>query len=121
MSEDLSQTKSLRGAMRGRAFVLVLVALLVLAGAAAAGYYWRQYAFFAPGPAQFDGAYELDRLPLGRTYSVYAEPLNGAVSPSQITPAIATLCRNSSTDPGWPPLQSCTVPAANTTFTTRTR
>ena len=76
---------------------------------------------FAPGPAQFDGAYELDRLPLGRTYSVYAEPLNGAVSPSQITPAIATLCRNSSTDPGWPPLQSCTVPAANTTFTTRTR
>lgn len=52
MSEDLSPTKSLRGAMRGRAFVLLLVALLVLAGAAAAGYYWLQYAFFAPGPAQ---------------------------------------------------------------------
>ena len=75
----------------------------------------------APGPAQFDGSYELDPLPVGRTYSVYAEPLNGAVAPSQITPAIATLCRNVSTDPGWPPLQSCVVPAVNATFTTRAR
>jgi hypothetical protein len=44
----------------------------------------------ASGPAQFDGSYELDRLPLGHSYTVYAEPLNGVVSPAQIT-AIATL------------------------------
>ena len=75
----------------------------------------------APGPAQFDGTYELDRLPVGRSYTVYAEPLDGVVSPAQITPAIATLCRNATTDPGWPPLQACVVPAANTSFTTRTR
>ena len=75
----------------------------------------------APGPVQFDGAYQLDRLPIGRSYTVYAEPLNGVVSPAQITPAIATLCRNPATDPGWPPLQACVVPAANTSFTTRTR
>ncbi len=75
----------------------------------------------APGPAQFDGTYELDHLPLNRVYTVYAEPLNGVVAPAQITPAIATLCRNSTTDPGWPPLQGCVVPAANTSFTTRSR
>jgi hypothetical protein len=75
----------------------------------------------ALGPAQFDGSYEIDRLPLGRSYSVYAEPLNGAVTPAQITPAIATLCRNPTTDPGWPSLQGCVVPAANVSFTTRSR
>ena len=75
----------------------------------------------APGPAQFDGAYELDHLPVSRSYTVYAEPLDGVVSPAQITPAIATLCRNPTTDPGWPPIQGCVLPAANTSFTTRSR
>jgi Matrixin len=75
----------------------------------------------APGPAQFDGSYQLDHLPVGHTYTVYAEPLDGVVSPGQVTPALATLCRNSITDPGWPPLQGCVVPAADTSFTTRTR
>ena len=75
----------------------------------------------APGPAEFDGTYELDHLPLNRAYTVYAEPLNGVVAPAQVTPAIATLCRNPTTDPGWPPLQGCVSPAANTSFTTRSR
>jgi Matrixin len=74
-----------------------------------------------PGPAQFDGTYSLERLPLGRTYSVYAEPLNGTVAPSQISPALATLCRNTTSDAGWPPLQSCVAPSVNVAFTTRTR
>ena len=75
----------------------------------------------APGPAQFDGTYQLDHLPTGGTYTVYAEPLDGVVSPGQITPALTTLCRNSTTDPGWPPLQSCVVPASDISFTTRSR
>jgi len=75
----------------------------------------------AAGPAQFDGAYQLDRLPIGRTYTVYAEPLDGVVSPGQVTPALTTLCRNSTSDPGWPPLQGCVIPASNTSFTTRAR
>jgi len=75
----------------------------------------------SPGPAQFDGTYELSHLPLNRSYTVYAEPLDGVVSPAQITPAIATLCRNPTTDPGWPPIQGCVLPAANTSFTTRSR
>lgn len=73
------------------------------------------------GPAVFDGTYQIDRLAIGRTYVVYAEPLNGAVDPSAISNATTRLCRNPSTDAGWPPLQSCVVPAVNTEFTLRTR
>jgi hypothetical protein len=73
------------------------------------------------GPAQFDGSYEIDRLPVGHSYTVYAEPLDGVVVPAQIVPAIVSLCRNSTTDAGWPPLQGCVVPAVDTSFTTRVR
>lgn len=73
------------------------------------------------GPAQFDGSYEIDRLAVGQGYTVYAEPLDGAVVPAQLGPAIASLCRNATTDAGWPPLQGCVVPGADTSFTTRTR
>jgi hypothetical protein len=75
----------------------------------------------APGPAQFDGTYEIDGLAVGHSYAVYAEALNGAVDPSSINNAIVPLCRNATTDAGWPPLQGCVVPAVETSFTTRTR
>jgi len=75
----------------------------------------------APGPAQFDGTYEIAGLSVGHSYTVYAEALNGAVDPSQFDNAIVSLCRNAVTDPGWPPLQGCVVPAINTSFTTRSR
>ena len=75
----------------------------------------------APGPAQFDGSYEIDGLAVERSYTVYAEALNGAVDPSKFINAVVSLCRNTVSDPGWPPLQGCVVPAVNTSFTTRTR
>jgi Matrixin len=75
----------------------------------------------APGPAQFDGTYEIGHLPVGHSYQVYAEPLDNTVYPSLVSPAIASLCRNPTTDAGWPPLQACVVPTVNTSFTTRTR
>ncbi len=75
----------------------------------------------APGPAQFDGSYEIDGLAVGRSYTIYAEALNGAVDPSQFINAVVSLCRNTVSDPAWPPLQGCVVPAVNTSFTTRTR
>jgi hypothetical protein len=75
----------------------------------------------APGPAQFDGSYQMDRLPVGHSYTVYAEPLDGVVAPEQVANATASLCRNQTTDPGWPPLQGCVVPAVDAAFTTRTR
>ena len=74
-----------------------------------------------PGPVQFDGGYKIESLPVGHTYTVYAEALNGAVDPSQIRNAMATVCRNATTDAGWPSQFSCVVPAANTEFTVRTR
>ena len=75
----------------------------------------------APGPAQFDGSYAIERLAVGRSYTVYAEPLDDTVDPSQVSNATAPLCRNPVTDAGWPPLQGCVVPAVQTSFTTRTR
>jgi hypothetical protein len=73
----------------------------------------------APGPAQFDGSYSIEKLAVGHSYLIYAEPLNGVVAPAQISNATATLCRNASTDPGWPPLQACVVPGVDTSFTVR--
>ena len=73
----------------------------------------------APGPTQFDGNYEIDHLPIGRSYNLYAEPLDGAVAPADVSNALVTLCRNAMTDPGWPPLQGCVVPVVNTEFTAR--
>ena len=75
----------------------------------------------SPGPAQFDGTYAIDALAVGHSYTVYAEALNGAVDPSQISNAILSLCRNTMTDPGWPPLQGCVVPPVDTSLTARTR
>jgi len=75
----------------------------------------------ALGPAQFDGTYEVDGLAVGHSYTVYAEALNGAVDPSQFANAIVSLCRNPVSDPGWPPLQGCVVPAVDVSFTARTR
>jgi hypothetical protein len=46
--------------------------------------------------------------------------LDGAVSPSDVNNALLSLCRNATTDPGWPSLQGCVVPPVNTTFTNRT-
>ena len=75
----------------------------------------------APGPAQFDGSYEIGHLPVGHSYQVYAEPLDNTVYPSLVSPATASLCRNPATDADWPPLQACVVPTVNISFTTRTR
>jgi hypothetical protein len=75
----------------------------------------------SPGPAQFDGTYEIDALAVGHSYTVYTEALNGGVDPSQISNAIDSLCRNVMSDTGWPPLQGCVVPAADISFTSRTR
>jgi hypothetical protein len=100
----------------GAQVVAVDAASGAVAGAAIGG-----WSCAAPGPAQFDGTYQIDGLAVGHSYTVYAEALNGAVDPSQFDNAIASLCRNVVTDAGWPPPLGCVVPAAQTSFTTRTR
>jgi hypothetical protein len=88
---------------------------------AVAGATFGGWSCVSPGPAQFDGTYVIDALAVGHSYTVYAEVLNGAVDPSQMSNAIDSLCRNTMTDPGWPSLQGCVVPAADISFTARTR
>jgi hypothetical protein len=45
----------------------------------------------AAGPTQFDGGYNIPKLPVGHSYTIYAELLDGAVDPSQIGNAMQTL------------------------------
>lgn len=73
------------------------------------------------GPTQFDGTYIIERLPVGRSYRVYVEPLDGPVDSGNIQGAISGLCRNSTTDSGWPAQFACTTPPVNINFTTRVK
>jgi hypothetical protein len=76
-----------------------------------------------PGPAQFDGSYSIEALPVGasQNYTIYAEPLDGPLEPSDVPGATSALCRNTLTDPGWPAQFACTVPPVATEFSTTMR
>jgi len=76
-----------------------------------------------PGPAQFDGSYSIAGLPVGasQNYTIYAEPLDGPLEPSDVPGATTALCRNAITDPGWPAQFSCTSPPVTTEFSTTIR
>ena len=50
MSDFTSPPPASRGSTRGRVLTVALVFLVLLAGAAAGGFYWLQHEFFAPGP-----------------------------------------------------------------------
>jgi hypothetical protein len=65
-------------------------------------------------PTQFDGSFRLERLPVGHNYKIYAEPLDGLVTPSDFSGALGDLCRAGTTP-------SCTTPAVNANFNGRTR
>ena len=75
-----------------------------------------------PGPPVFDGSYSIQRLAVGasQAYQVYAEPLDGPVSPGDVFEE-STTCRNALTDPGWPPQFACTAPSPITTFSVNFR
>ncbi len=75
------------------------------------------------GPAVFDGSYAFVSLPVSATqsYQIYVEPFTGPEDPSDVASSLASLCRNASTDLGWPAQFACTVPAVNTNFTARVR
>ena len=103
-------------------FAAHVVALDAASGAVVAGVLGG-WSCSAAGPVQFDGTFRLDRLAVGpsQAYKIYAEPLDGAVDPSRMSNAIVTLCRNLTTDAGWPATAACVVPPVDTSFTTRIR
>ena len=76
-----------------------------------------------PGPAQFDGSFSLQRLKVGtsQSYEIYAEPMDGPVVLGNVIDNLTSLCRNSSTDPGWPVQFACTVPVPPASFSARIR
>jgi hypothetical protein len=63
-------------------------------------------------PARFDGSFDLERLPLNRSYNLYAEPLVGLAAPADFNFVFAGLCSSSA-----PP--TCAAPAVNTNFNLR--
>jgi Matrixin len=76
-----------------------------------------------PGPAQFDGSYAFEKLPVGasQSYQIYAEPLDEPVTLGDVIYGPTELCRNSATDPGWPAQFACTVPPSTAPFSARIR
>jgi hypothetical protein len=63
-------------------------------------------------PTQFDGSFDLERLPMGHSYNLYAEPLVGLALPGDFSDVFTGLC-SSSVAP------SCTSPPVNTNFNVR--
>ncbi len=62
----------------------------------------------------FDGTYQIDRLPLGRSYNLYIEPLDGAITPADIGGNGLSPCRSSGSTP-------CSAPPVNTDFVARVK
>lgn len=65
----------------------------------------------ASPPTQFDGSFDLERLPVGHSYNLYAEPLVGLALPGDFSNVFTGLC-SSSVAP------TCTPPV-NTNFKVR--
>jgi hypothetical protein len=65
-------------------------------------------------PSQFDGSFAIERLPVGRHYLIYAEPLVGLAAPGDFSVALGELCSSGAT-------QACTTPAVDTNFNPRIR
>jgi hypothetical protein len=66
----------------------------------------------ASPPTQFDGSFDLERLPVGHSYNLYAEPLVGLALPGDFSNVFTGLC-SSSVAP------TCTPPPVNTNFNVR--
>jgi hypothetical protein len=65
-------------------------------------------------PTRFDGTYVLERLPVGRSYKVYVEPLDGPTGAGEISTALNSLCRTGTNN-------SCTIPQLNPNFASKVR
>jgi Matrixin len=66
----------------------------------------------ASPPTQFDGSFDLERLPVGHSYNLYAEPLVGLALPGDFSNVFTGLC-SSSVAP------MCMTPPVNTNFNVR--
>ena len=65
-------------------------------------------------PTQFDGTFALQRLPVGHSYQIYAEPIIGLVGPGDLSDALDNLCSTTAAP-------TCTTPNVNASFNVRIR
>jgi len=63
------------------------------------------------GAVEFDGSFDLERLPVGHSYTIYAEPLVGLEAPADFSEALTDLCGGAA--------PACVTPAVNTNFNPR--
>jgi hypothetical protein len=61
---------------------------------------------------QFDGSFDIERLPIGHSYLIYAEPLVGLALPADFSTALGDLCASATTT-------VCTTPSVDTNFNPR--
>jgi Matrixin len=61
---------------------------------------------------QFDGSFDIERLPVGRSYWIYAEPLVGLAQPGDFGGALSDVCPVN-------PASPCATPPADTNFNPR--
>lgn len=81
----------------------------VIAGAFAG---WSCNPSSASAMPQFDGSFDLDRLPVGHNYWIYAEPLVGLAQPGDFGGALGNVCPVNSAGP-------CATPPVDTNFNPR--
>lgn len=62
---------------------------------------------------QFDGSFDIERLPVGQNYVIYAEPLVGLAAPADFSDALNDLCASAA--------PACATPAVDTNFNPRIR
>jgi hypothetical protein len=65
-------------------------------------------------PSTFDGTFDIERLPVGHNYMIFAEPLDGLVAPTDFGIGLNDLCPAAAAS-------ACTTPAVNTNFNPRAR
>ena len=65
-------------------------------------------------PTRFDGSFAINRLPVGRNYELYAEPLDGLAQPGDVANAWSSLCRSDVAPP-------CASPPMHVNFAMRVR
>lgn len=63
-------------------------------------------------PTQFDGSFDLERLPLNHSYNLYAEPLVGLALPADFSFVLAGLCSDAIAP-------TCATPPVSTNFNIR--
>lgn len=63
---------------------------------------------------EFDGTFAIERLPVGRDYAIYAEPLDGLAAPADFGVALGDLCSSGGAT-------ECATPTVDTNFNPRFR